>query len=115
MVRAGMIILGIGLIIMWLVGLGQNPGWLVWLDFVAGILSIAGAFTIPSLSENLRVATPFLLAAGLFLLWLISLAVGGIEMWKTWWTFVFACAYTLLGVGAAASPRATTTTTPRMV
>jgi hypothetical protein len=111
-----MIILGIGLIIMWLAGLGgQNPGWLVWLDFAVGILSIIGAFSIPSLSESMRVATPFLLAGGLFLLWLIALGVGGMETWKTWWTFVFACAYTLLGVGAAASPRTTTTATPRMV
>jgi hypothetical protein len=111
-----MILLGIGLLLLWLVGLSEeSAGWLLWLDFVAGILSIIGglALTRPRTAE--LVGEPVALAMALFVLWIIALATGT-EAWKAWWTFAFACAYVLLGLagGAASESRGRTGVTGPM-
>src|SRR5689334_12071035 len=90
-------ILGIGLLILWLVGL-QTGGWLTWLIFVAGCLSIIAGFALPAEGpRSARLSVPLALAIGLYVLWIIGLAVGK-AAWKDWWTFAFACAYLLLAV-----------------
>ena len=112
MVRPWMIILGIGLLLVWLAGVGYHTAsWLCWLDFVGGMASIAGGlFAPPDLPRNARMAMPLALSVMLFLLWIISLAVGH-EAWKVWWTFAFACGYLLL---AALSGTPTRRQTERM-
>lgn len=122
MVRAGMFVLGIGLLILWLVGLGrETAGWLMWFNFVAGILSIIGGFVVSErVGRNARVGLPIGLSAGLFVLWIIALATDVLD-WKAWWTFAFACAYLLLGIAGASERRelvggpTTRTTTPRPI
>src|SRR5262245_30626729 len=109
MVRPWMIVLGIGLLLVWLAGVGYHTAsWLLWLDFIGGILSIAaGLFAPAELSRNARMAMPLALSATLFLLWIISLVVGQ-EPWKVWWTFAFACGYLLVAaLGATPTQRPT--------
>ncbi len=107
--RPGMILLGLGLIVLWLVGLNNHAaGWLVWLDFLAALVSFALAAS-PSPTEPLggRMAAlvsggPLGLALGLLVLWIIGLAFK-VEPWLDWWNFSFGVAYGLLGAGVAAT------------
>ncbi len=116
MVRGLMIALGIGLLILWIVGLqAGSAGWLLWLDFVGGVLSIiGGAALTDAVARYGRLGEPLFLSVGLFVLWIIALAVG-MAAWKTWWTFAFACAYLLvaLAAGTERAPMTRTTTSPR--
>lgn len=108
MVRTWAVILGIGLGILWIVGLNDPaaPGWLTWLDGVAALCSFAIAAAYPDTvrSRAGRAAAPIVLALGLFALWIVGLATHAVA-WLSWWTFAFACAYVLLGIGAGASIR----------
>ncbi len=101
------VILGIGLIILWIVGLGDPvaPGWLTWLDGVAGLCAfgIAGAMA-PASTRGVRMGGPILLAIGLYALWVIGLATHAVP-WLKWWTFAFADAFLLVGIGATGEQR----------
>jgi hypothetical protein len=119
MVRGSSIALGIALGILWIVGLSEHAtGWLTWLNGLAAVC----AFGISTIDERtattqMLVGLPIALAVGLFVLWIVALAVGA-EAWLAWWTFAFACCSLLIGIVGATEgqhPRVTTTTTPRMV
>jgi hypothetical protein len=94
-----LILLGIGLLVLWLVGLGErSAGWLLWLNFIVGVLSIVGGLTISEgMARGARVGEPTLLSLALFVFWIVALATS-VASWKTWWTFAFACAYGLLAI-----------------
>lgn len=95
--KIGLVVLGIGLGILWIVGLQAGvSGWLVWLDFAAACLSLLTVLAPDrALGRGLR-ASPLAVGAGLVLLWIIALAVGAAP-WFAWWTLAFGIAYIILG------------------
>jgi hypothetical protein len=91
---------GIGLSILWAMGLGSENStlWITWLDG-AGALA---AFTLSAVAGDhgawhARVGFPVLLAIGLFTGWAVSLALMG-SNWQNAWTFAFGCAFILVGL-----------------
>ncbi len=119
--RAGMIILGLGLVVLWIVALGAHAtGWLTWLDLIAALLAFAAAgFTSlgrAAKSRGLDLVGPFGLAVGLLILWIVGLATGA-TLWLTWWTFAFGIGFGLLGagVGSTAMERRRPVSGPRAV
>jgi len=106
MVRSWSIVLGIGLAILWVAGMNDPyaPGWLVWLDGVAALISfLVAGMASDGLVERRDAAGPFALALGLGLIWAIGLAERVVP-WVAWWTFAFACAFAAVGVMARRGP-----------
>jgi hypothetical protein len=96
------IVLAVGLVILWLVGLNRHATpWLTWLDVVAALCAFAIAAGIAGRTRGADVGAPVVLAIGLFVLWIIGLSTHA-SMWLVWWTFAFACAFLFVGVGAGA-------------
>jgi hypothetical protein len=119
MVRGTAIVLGIGLVILWLVGLNEGAAlWLTWLNGVAALVAFTiGAAANDESASALSVAGgPIGLSLGLYVLWVVGLATHA-ETWLCWWTFVFACAFLAIGVFSTTTMarRPTTTTTPRAI
>ena len=118
MVRGTSIVLGAGLVILWLVGLGNNStGWLTWLDGVAALcaFAIAAAVIPEKVGLGARAGAPVALSLGLFVLWILALSVGA-TAWLAWWTFAFGCAFLILGlVAVGGEPTSPTVTHPRTV
>jgi hypothetical protein len=106
MFKIGTVVLGVGLIILWLVGLSDHAtGWLTWLNGIVGLVSLAAALSMPQDVSNVSASMgPYALAVGLFVFWIIGLATGATR-WLTWWTFAFGCAYVLAGVATGTSER----------
>lgn len=119
MVRGTSIVLGAGLIILWLVGLGNNAtGWLTWLDAIGGLCAfgIAAALIPERTSMAGQVGAPIALSIGLLVLWIVGLSYGATN-WLAWWTFAFGCAFMIVGLLAIGEERKTTprVTQPRTV
>jgi hypothetical protein len=100
MVRSGSLLLGMGLVILWVAGLNAHaPAWIAWLDGLAALC----AFALASLAsgEGVRArASGGALALGFGLL---ALAIAGLvvrvsSLWVSWWTFAFAAAFLALGL-----------------
>ncbi len=106
MIRIGSGVLGLGLVILWIVGLSNHAThWLTWLDGLAALCAFAVAAMAPTEGVRRNVSSASIaLSIGLFVLWIIALAVGA-SSWLAWWTFAFACAFLLLGVGGMIAPR----------
>ncbi len=101
------IILGLGLIALWAVGIstGDVTGWLLWLDGIIGIGAlIMGLAMNRDSSKNLRVGGPVWVALCLFALWIIGLYLGATS-WLSWWTFGFACAFLIPGIASTSAPK----------
>ena len=98
MFRGVSVVLGIGLIILWIAGLSSHAthggAWLTWLDGVAGLVAIAIGVGV---GKQARMGVPGwgLIALGLFILWIVGLAAAA-PVWLAWWTFAFACAFVIL-------------------
>jgi hypothetical protein len=92
-------LLGVGLIILWIVGLAQHATpWLTWLDVVGALFSLAiAAGAGPAVERAFRAGAPIALGVGLAILWIIALATHA-TAWLSWWTFGFACAFIILGI-----------------
>ncbi len=106
MVRGISVALAIGLVILWIVGLGDHAtAWLTWLDGLGALFGFAlAAGIVPGVSAAAAAAGPIALAIGLGILWIIGLATNA-SMWLTWWTFAFAIAFLLVGIGAGMQQR----------
>ena len=106
MTRTISIVLAVGLVILWLAGLSRHATpWLTWLDVVAALCAFAIAATASAnLSRSATVGEPIALAVGLGILFVVGLTTHAVR-WLTWWTFVFACAFMLLGLGEATETR----------
>jgi hypothetical protein len=106
MTRGISLILAVGLVVLWLVGLSRHATpWLTWLNGVGalcafGIAGVAGE----RMRRGFATGTPVALAIGLGVLWIIGLATHAVP-WLVWWTFAFACAFLLLGVGGGVETR----------
>lgn len=95
--RAGLIILGLALGLLWVVGLSAGAAsWLVWLDFVAAVIALLAGL-IPQSAASALKGAPFFVGIGLLVLWIIALA-SAVVPWMTWWTFAFGIAFLLLGI-----------------
>jgi hypothetical protein len=118
MIRGFSLLLAVGLLILWLAGLTNHATpWLTWLDglgALCGFAVAAGASAAAGRATN--TAAPIALAVGLGILWIIGLAMHT-EIWLTWWTFAFGCAFFIVGIGGGFSDQQQqiTRTTPRPV
>ncbi len=102
-----MIILGLGLILLWVVGVSSQgaDGWLVWFDGIIGLCAIVTGLAMSADSTSTtRSGAPLLTAIGLLALAIIGFAVVA-TLWLTWWTFGFACAFMLTGFLAMSLPK----------
>jgi hypothetical protein len=102
MVRKSCFILGVGLAILWWVGLSSNhTATLLWFDAVAAVLSFGMAALLeePEVKPS-RALGPAVLGLGLAAVWIGGLGAGQ-PAWATWLNFVFALAY--IGVATAAA------------
>lgn len=119
MVRGTSIALGVGLVILWIVGLSNHATmWLTWLDGLAAIAAfgVAAAAVPDTTRTGVLAASPIGLSVGLFVLWIIGVAMH-VETWLAWWTFAFAVGFMLLGLGlfSGASARRPTIARPQRV
>jgi hypothetical protein len=125
MVRGSSIVLGAGLIVLWLVGLGNHATpWLTWLVAIGGLAGLGIGASVPANNSHigsnrgyaLPVGGPIGLAIALFVLWIVALSVGATP-WMAWWTFAFGVAYLILGLLAIGErqPTVPTVTHPRTV
>jgi hypothetical protein len=107
-VRTGSFLLGIGLAILWIVGLTTPgaTGWLTWMSGLAalGAFMLSGSLT-GSTSRRLNSSVPIGLSLILFFYWIIGLSTGAVA-WQTWSTFVFGCIFLGLGLAASSTVRA---------
>lgn len=105
MVRGISLVLAIGLVVLWILGLSQHAtGWMTWLDGLGALIGFAIAGGVTSeLSRTAAATGPVALAIGLGVLWIIGLATNA-SLWLTWWTFAFAVAFLLVGIGAGVQP-----------
>jgi hypothetical protein len=104
MVRKSCFLLGIGLAILWWVGLSENhAATILWFDAVGAVLSfgIAALVEDPERKPS-RALGPAVLGLGLGAVWIAALAAQQ-PLWAAWLNFVFAVAY--LGVATAAAMR----------
>ena len=109
MLRRNATLLGIGLLVLWVAGLGapEASPWLTWLDGTAALFSFLAAIYGPRQREKgTRVLGVATLASALFVLWIVGLAAG-VPRWQAWWTFAFGCAFLALAVGCAREKRPT--------
>lgn len=105
MFRPVSVVLGVGLIVLWIAGLSAHAtGWLTWLDGLAGLLAIAIGLSFAAHLARGGMAGWGGLALGLFALWIIALSAGG-TLWLAWWTFAFACGFLVLAASATAPTR----------
>ncbi len=106
MVRGISVALAIGLVILWIVGIGQHAtAWLTWLDGLGALFGFAiAAGVAPGVTRAAAAGGPVALAIGLFILWIIGLATHA-EVWLTWWTFAFAVAFLIVGVAGGTMRR----------
>jgi len=111
-VRGVLVAMGIGLVILWIVGLGQHATpWLTWLDGLGALFAFALAGGLAATaSAALGGGGIFALAIGLGVLWIIGLSTHAVG-WLTWWTFAFACGFLLLGIVTSVRGPITTRTT----
>ena len=104
--------MGVGLVILWIVGLGQHATpWMTWLDGLGALFAFALAGGLAATASlALGGGGIFALAIGLGVLWIIGLSTHAV-VWLTWWTFAFACGFVLLGIVASMGETTTTRTT----
>jgi len=103
--------LGIGLVILWIAGLGSMDarGWLTWLDGLGALCAFSLTAFMPSYSSRQsRSGGAIALGIGLLALWIIGITTPG-PVWQAWWTFAFGCAFVVLGFSLAGERAPATT------
>jgi hypothetical protein len=106
MVRAILVAFGVGLLLLWVVGLAdQAASWLTWLVGIVGLLAILAAVVMPEHGSPAQVAAgPTLLGFGLIAMWVVALATRT-SPWLAWWTFAFGGGLVVFGGMAALERR----------
>jgi hypothetical protein len=106
MVRTGDVVLGIGLVILWIAGLSAHAtGWLTWLDGLAALGAFAIGGAVATRTGAAAGTATIALSLGLFVLWIVALATDA-SLWLSWCTFAFALALLILGIAGTVSTRA---------
>jgi len=105
MVRGISVVLGIGLVALWIAGLTQHAtAWLTWLDVFGALCAFAVAAGAGARVSTGQAGGAVALGAGLGILWILGI-LSRADRWLTWWTFAFACAFVLVGIGAGVGQR----------
>jgi hypothetical protein len=103
MARVGAVILGVGLVVLWIVGMNHTAtAWLTWMNGIAGLVSFVVAALAPSEEGRASAGGPGVIGFALVGFWIIALATHATE-WLSWWTFGFGCAYIIVAM-ASTSP-----------
>ena len=98
LIRGTAVVLGLALLVLWVVALAAlQPAWITWLDFAAGAIMLLQS----ALSYRFEAGMSLVLSLGLFSLFIIALAVGGVAPWLTWVNLGFAAAFLLFTFYAA--------------
>lgn len=103
MLRRASSILGIGLLCLWGVGLGDFSvnGWITWMDGLAAVFAFTIAILTPAFpSRREKMQGPLEISFGLFCLWGIGLLLGSAP-WVSWWNLGFAMAFLLVGLAGS--------------
>ena len=106
MVRKSCFILGIGLGLLWWVGLSENQSASVlWFDAIAAVLSFGMAALIedPERSPS-RALGPAVLGVGLAAVWIGGMAAHQ-PVWASWLNFAFAVAFLAVASSAVLGTR----------
>ena len=107
MVRRSSFVIGLGLALLWWIGLSldHNAG-LLWFDAVGAVLAfgIAGLVDDTVESKPSYAFGPALLGLGLSVVWIAGMATGQ-PRWATWANFLFAVACLAVAVMAVAASR----------
>jgi hypothetical protein len=108
--------LSVGLIILWIMGITSHANiWLTWLNGLAALVGFAVVFGAGNIArDSISPAGPIAIGVGLALMWIVGLATGA-NTGLTWLTFVFACAFVFVGIGASVSQRQATRQKPHAV
>lgn len=116
MVRVVPALIGLGLAVMWIVGMSVDATiWLTWTVGIAAALSLATVGIIPERRSSAWAA--FCLGAittGLATMWIIGLATHATP-WLVWWTFVAACLTTVAALSAGAQGALDAIRTPEVI
>lgn len=104
MVKSWCVLLGVGLTMLWVIGLANNtsPSWLIWADGLAALASFVVGGFIPDERPlgRLPILGPYFLSIVVFAAWAIGFA-NLAPPWLVWWNFGFACCYFLVGFAAS--------------
>jgi uncharacterized membrane protein len=93
MARIGSLVLGAGMVVLWIVGLNHGATmWLTWLIGIVSLSSIVVATMLPARAGNERAAPAAAVGLVLLALGLLGLVVQATS-WLAWWTCAFACAH----------------------
>ncbi|HVT07151.1 MAG TPA: hypothetical protein VHO67_06825 [Polyangia bacterium] len=106
MVRKSCLILGIGLAILWWVGLSRNQSaTLLWFDAVAAVLAFGMAALLEGPEDSpSRPLGPAVVGLGLAAVWIGGMAAHQ-PVWASWLNFAFAAAFLGVATSAALSTR----------
>ena len=102
MVRKSSFIIGLGLALLWAIGLGVRPhATLLWFDAVAAIIAFAISGLIDESGEHnpANALGPALLGLGLAVVWVVGMASSQ-PAWAAWLNFPFAVACLAVAVMA---------------
>jgi hypothetical protein len=102
MVRKSSFIIGLGLALLWAVGLGLRPhATLLWFDALAAVIAFSIAALVDESGEHnpANAFAPALLGLGLAVVWIIGMASSQ-PAWAAWLNFPFAVACLALAVMA---------------
>lgn len=105
MVRRSSLLIGLGLALLWWIGLSlDRSATMLWFNAVAALIAFAIAGLIEEPEKNPGDAFgPAMLGLGLAALWIIGIATHQ-HVWVTWANFLFAAACLAVAVRAV-SPR----------
>jgi hypothetical protein len=93
------VISGIGLAILFLVGL-SNPGGANWLTWLIGVSAVCSFIVAGARRGSSGATGAGLVSVGLFALWIIGMSTGT-PSYENWWTFAFACVMAIAAISAA--------------
>lgn len=107
MVRRSSFIIGLGLALLWWIGLSLNHNaTLLWFDAVGAVLAFGiGGLVDDTFEHQPSYALgPAMLGLGLAVVWIAGMASGQ-PRWVAWFNFLFAAASLAVAVRAAAAGR----------
>jgi hypothetical protein len=107
MVRRSSLVIGLGLALLWWIGLSlDHSATMLWLDAVAALIAFAIAGLVDEAEPNPANAVgPAILGLGLTALWLVGLTTHQ-PAWATWANFLFAAACLAVAVMAVGTRHA---------
>ena len=89
MARIGSLILGAGLVVLWIAGLNQAATvWLTWLLGLTGLATVVVDVMLPERHGRDGAKAPAAIGFALFAFWILGVTAQATS-WLTWWTFFF--------------------------